>query len=132
MTKTVLIVEDNELNMKLFHDLLMARGYAVLQAVDGISGLEMAQEHRQNLILLDSQLPGLNGLDLIQRLKKDAHLQSIPTIAVTACAMNGNEESCLRSGFDAYPSKPISVPLFLETVEGCIQSSDSVRCAASV
>ena len=124
--QVVLVIEDNPANMKLFHDLLLSRGYAVLEAVDGIAGFRMAQEHHPNLILLDIQLPGLNGLDLIQRLKEDAELQSIPVIAVTACAMKGDEEACLRGGFNAYISKPISVSHFLETVEGFLKLRDNV------
>ena len=115
--QVILVVEDNTTNMVLFRDLLRSRGYTVLQAMDGNIGLQMAQEHRPNLILLDIALPGLNGLEVIGRLKEDENLQSIPVIAVTALAMKGDEETCLSKGFDAYISKPISIHEVLQTVE---------------
>lgn len=125
-TQSILIIEDNATNMRLVHDLLKGCGYAVLQATDGTLGLQMAQEHRPSLILLDIALPGLNGLDVIRRLKKDEDLRSIPVIAVTACAMNGDEETCMRSGFDAYVSKPISIPDLLETVKRFLAPIENV------
>lgn len=119
--QVVLVVEDNETNLKLARELLKSRGYMVLEAMDGMAGLEMAREHRPNLILLDIQLPGISGLDVISRLKEDENLQSIPVIAMTACAMMGDRETCLSNGFDAYLSKPISVRDVLQTVEHLIQ-----------
>ncbi|MDX2318386.1 MAG: response regulator [Hyphomicrobiaceae bacterium] len=116
MTKTVLIVEDNDLNMKLFHDLLDAHGYKTLQTRNGIEALELAREHYPNLILRDIQLPEVSGLEVIKWLKEDDHLREIPVIAVTAFAMKGDEERIRQGGCEAYISKPISVTTFLDTV----------------
>ena len=115
-TKTVLIVEDNELNMKLFHDLLDAHGYNILQTKDGMEALDIAREHHPDLILMDIQLPEVSGLVVTKWLKEDDELQSIPVIAVTAFAMKGDEERILQGGCEGYISKPISVPHFLETI----------------
>ncbi|MFO1186812.1 MAG: response regulator [Alphaproteobacteria bacterium] len=114
--KTVLIVEDNELNMKLFHDLLDAHGYKTLQTRDGMEALEIAREHRPDLILMDIQLPEVSGLEVTKWLKEDDELASIPVIAVTAFAMKGDEEKIREGGCEAYIAKPISVGQFLETV----------------
>ena len=114
--KKVLIVEDNELNMKLFHDLLEAQGYEVIGTPDGLAALDLAREHRPDLVLMDIQLPEVSGIDVIKWLKEDEALRAIPVIAVTAFAMKGDEEKIRESGCEAYMSKPISVPLFLETV----------------
>jgi two-component system, cell cycle response regulator DivK len=116
MTKTVLIVEDNELNMKLFNDLLEAHGYRTVQTRDGKEALPLAREHRPDLILMDIQLPEVSGLQVTQWLKEDATLRDIPVIAVTAFAMKGDEEKIRQGGCEAYLSKPISVAKFLETV----------------
>ena len=115
-TKTVLIVEDNELNMKLFHDLLDAHGYNILQTKDGMEALDIAREHHPDLILMDIQLPEVSGLVVTKWLKEDDDLASIPVIAVTAFAMKGDEERILQGGCEGYISKPISVPHFLETI----------------
>ena len=117
MAKTVLIVEDNELNMKLFNDLLEARGYHVLQTRSGHAVLSLAREHRPHLILMDIQLPEISGLDVARWLKDDDDLKSIPIIAITAFAMKGDEERIRLGGCDGYLSKPISIPKFLETVQ---------------
>ncbi len=116
MSKTVLIVEDNELNMKLFHDLLEAHGYETLQTRTGIEALELAREHRPDLILMDIQLPEVSGLEVTKWIKEDADIADIPVIAVTAFAMKGDEERIRQGGCEAYISKPISVVRFLETV----------------
>ena len=116
MSKTVLIVEDNELNMKLFHDLLDAQGYETLQTREGLQALALAREHRPDLILMDIQLPEISGLEVTKWLKEDADLAWIPVVAVTAFAMKGDEERIREGGCEAYLSKPISVSLFLETV----------------
>jgi two-component system, cell cycle response regulator DivK len=116
MTKTILIVEDNELNMKLFHDLLDAHGYRILQTKDGMEALDIAREHHPDLILMDIQLPEVSGLEVTKWLKEDASLRSIPVVAVTAFAMKGDEEVIRQGGCEAYISKPISVTSFLETV----------------
>ena len=116
MVKTVLIVEDNELNMKLFHDVLDAHGYATLQTRTGLEALSLARKHRPDLILMDIQLPEVSGLDVTKWLKEDDSLRDIPVVAVTAFAMKGDEERIRQGGCEAYISKPISVPMFLGTV----------------
>ena len=116
MAKTVLIVEDNELNMKLFNDLLEASGYRTLQTRNGFEAIELARKHRPDLILMDIQLPEVSGLDVTRWIKEDDELKSIPIIAVTAFAMKGDEERIRAGGCEAYISKPISVTKFLETV----------------
>ncbi len=116
MTKTVLIVEDNELNMKLFHDLLEAQGYETLETREGLQALSLARQHRPDLILMDIQLPEISGLEVTKWLKEDDELAKIPVIAVTAFAMKGDEERIREGGCEAYLSKPISVGLFLSTV----------------
>jgi two-component system cell cycle response regulator DivK len=115
--KRVLIVEDNELNMKLFNDLLEAHGYFTLKTKDGIEALQMAREHRPDLILMDIQLPEVSGLEVTKWIKEDESLRSIPVIAVTAFAMKGDEEKIREGGCEAYIAKPISVVSFLRTVE---------------
>ena len=114
--KTVLIVEDNELNAKLFHDLLDAYGYKTLQTKSGAEALKLAREHKPNLILMDIQLPEVSGLEVTRWLKDDDELRSIPVVAVTAFAMKGDEERIKQGGCEAYLSKPISIMTFLETV----------------
>src|SRR6266480_6439401 len=115
--KRVLIVEDNELNMKLFNDLLEAHGYFTLQTKDGVEALRMARTHRPDLILMDIQLPEVSGLEVTKWLKEDDDLRSIPIIAVTAFAMKGDEQKIRDGGCEAYIAKPISVASFLRTVE---------------
>lgn len=116
MSKTILIVEDNELNMKLFNDLLEAHGYITVGTRNGIEAMELARKHRPDLILMDIQLPEVSGLDVTRALKADPELKMIPVIAVTAFAMKGDEERIREGGCEAYLSKPISVGKFLETV----------------
>jgi two-component system cell cycle response regulator DivK len=113
MTKTVLIVEDNELNMKLFHDLLEAHGYQTVGTRNGIDAMDLARQH---LILMDIQLPEVSGLEVTKWLKDDAELKAIPVVAVTAFAMKGDEERIRAGGCEAYLSKPISVGKFIETI----------------
>lgn len=117
MPKTVLIVEDNELNIKLFNDLLEAHGYATLQTKDGIEAMKMARKHRPDLILMDIQLPEVSGLEVTKWLKEDPDLRSIPVVAVTAFAMKGDEDKIRQGGCEAYIAKPISVAKFLETIQ---------------
>jgi two-component system cell cycle response regulator DivK len=114
--RSVLIVEDNELNMKLFHDLLVAHGYRTIQTRNGLEALDLARAHRPDLILMDIQLPEVSGLEVTKWLKDDDELRDIPVIAVTAFAMKGDEERIRSGGCEAYISKPISVMTFLETV----------------
>ncbi|OGN49427.1 MAG: two-component system response regulator [Caulobacterales bacterium RIFOXYB1_FULL_67_16] len=116
MSKKVLIVEDNELNMKLFHDLLDSQGYETLQTREGLQALALARSHHPDLILMDIQLPEISGLEVTKWLKDDEELKSIPVIAVTAFAMKGDEERIRQGGCEAYISKPISVMHFLDTI----------------
>jgi two-component system, cell cycle response regulator DivK len=115
--KKVLIVEDNDLNMKLFNDLLVAHGYVTLQTKDGVEALALARQHHPDLILMDIQLPEVSGLQVTQWIKQDDDLRKIPIIAVTAFAMKGDAERMRDGGCEAYIAKPISVTSFLQTVE---------------
>lgn len=116
MSKTVLIVEDNELNMKLFNDLLEAHGYATIQTRDGMDALRIARENRPDLIIMDIQLPEVSGLEVTKWLKEDKELNEIPVIAVTAFAMKGDEEKIRQGGCQDYIAKPISVENFMSTI----------------
>src|ERR1700712_667034 len=120
MAKTVLIVEDNELNMKLFNDLLESRGCLIIQTRSGVEAVELTRKHRPDLILMDIQLPEVSGLQVTQWIKADPSLRHIPVIAITAFAMKGDEEKIRQGGCEAYLSKPISVVKFLETVRNFI------------
>ncbi len=116
MGKTVLIVEDNELNMKLFRDLLEAHGYNTVGTSNGIDALDLVRSVRPDLILMDIQLPQVSGLEVTRWIKEDSELRTIPVVAVTAFAMKGDEERIRQGGCEAYLSKPISVGKFIETV----------------
>lgn len=116
MAKTILIVEDNDLNMKLFNDLLQAHGYGTVQTKDGRTALDLARQHKPDLILMDIQLPEISGLEITRMLKADDSLKHIPVIAVTAFAMKGDEEKIREGGCNGYIAKPISVPNFLQTI----------------
>ena len=117
MKNRVLIVEDNELNMKLFADILGAHGYVVFKTNDGRKVLDMARENKPDLILMDIQLPEVSGLDVTQWLKADAELKHIPVVAVTAFAMKGDEEKIRQGGCEGYIPKPISITDFMNVVE---------------
>ena len=117
MPKTILIVEDNELNLKLFQDLLEAHGFETLQTKDGREALKMALEHLPDLIIMDIQLPEVSGLEVTSWIKNDDKIKHIPIIAVTAFAMKGDEEKMREGGCEAYIAKPISVTKFIETVK---------------
>jgi len=123
MTKTVLIVEDNELNMKLFADLLEAEGYRVLRSGEGVAGFQIARQERPDLIVMDIQLPAISGLEVTGWLKEDLELAHIPVVAVTAYAMKGDEARMLEGGCEAYLAKPISVASFLDTIRRLIDRS---------
>lgn len=116
MPKTILIVEDNDLNMKLFNDLLQANGYNTVQTKSGKEALQLTRDHRPDLILMDIQLPEISGLEVTKRLKADDELKDIPIVAVTAFAMKGDEEKIRDGGCEGYIAKPISVSNFLETI----------------
>jgi two-component system cell cycle response regulator DivK len=117
MTKTVMIVEDNELNMKLFRDLIEAHGYRTVQTRSGLTAMDLARESQPDLILMDIQLPEISGLEVTKLLKADPDLRRIPVIAVTAFAMKGDEERIRQGGCEAYISKPIAVTKFIETIK---------------
>ena len=121
MGKTVLIVEDNELNMKLFRDLLEAHGYQTVGTRNGIEAVGLARQHRPDLILMDIQLPEVSGIEVTKWLKEDDELRAIPVIAVTAFAMKGDEQKIREGGCEAYISKPISVVSFLQTIDGFLK-----------
>lgn len=116
MSKTILIVEDNELNMKLFHDVLEAHGHRIIMSYEGTGIPEIARKESPDLILMDIQLPEVSGLDVIKWLKSDEILCKIPIIAITAFAMKGDEERIRGSGCEDYISKPISIGSFISTV----------------
>ncbi|SRR5260221_8373299 len=115
--KRILVVEDNELNMRLWNDILEAQGYALLKTALGLEAVVIARESRPDLILLDIQLPDLSGFDVAQRLKADAVTRSIPIVAVTAFARREDKKRALESGCDGYISKPVSIIEFLQKIE---------------
>jgi CheY-like chemotaxis protein len=117
MTKTVLVVEDNERGMKLVRTLLELRGYEVLQARTAQDGLDLAVEQVPALVLMDIQLPDMPGTDLLARLRADRLTRHIPVIALTALAMNGDRERLLGHGFNGYLSKPLDVRTFVDSLE---------------
>jgi len=113
----VLVVEDNEKNMKLFRDVLQASGYRPLEATNAERALEVAVAHEPSLVLMDIQLPGIDGVAALGRLRADERTASIPVVALTAQAMQGDRERFLDAGFDGYISKPVNVLEFVETVK---------------
>lgn len=121
--KKVLIVEDNELNMKLFHDLLEAHGIGTIKTREGTNVLDLARTHHPDLILMDIQLPEVSGLEVTRWLKNDVELKHIPVIAVTAFAMKGDEQKIREGGCEDYISKPISVTRFLEVIDSYLQKT---------
>lgn len=132
MKKRVLIVEDNELNLKLFKDLLETHGFDVVDTRDGVEAFDLARRSNPDLILMDIQLHGISGFDIIKRLKKDEEMKSIPIIAVTAFAMKDDEEKILQSGCEAYISKPISIGPFLETINSFLEEEKAGNGTAKV
>jgi len=117
----VLVVEDNEKNMKLFRDVLQASGYRLLEATTGERAMALAAEHQPNLVLMDIQLPDIDGVEALGRLRADARTASIPVVALTAQAMHGDRERFLDAGFDAYISKPVDVVEFVKTVKAALR-----------
>jgi len=115
--RQVLVVEDNEKNMKLLRDVLRATGYTTLGATTGEDAVELAQSHEPALVLMDVQLPGIDGLEALRRLRQDELTASIPVLAVTAQAMSGDRERFLEAGFDGYLSKPIDVAELIQVVQ---------------
>ena len=113
----VLVVEDNEKNMKLFRDVLLVSGYRTLEAVTGIQAVELATTHSPDLVLMDIQLPEIGGVDALGRLRADERTAGVPVVALTAQAMEGDRERFLAAGFDGYLSKPVNVADLLATVK---------------
>jgi two-component system cell cycle response regulator DivK len=113
----VLVVEDNERNMKLFRDVLQATGYRTLEATSGEEALALAREHRPDLVLMDIQLPDIDGVEVLGRLRADERTAGLPVLALTAQAMHGDRERFLEAGFDGYVSKPVNVAELLATVK---------------
>jgi len=105
----ILVVEDNEKNMKLFRDVLTATGYRTLEAATGMHAVELAAEHKPQLVLMDIQLPDIDGVEALARLRADDRTASIPVLALTAQAMHGDRERFLEAGFDGYLSKPVNI-----------------------
>jgi two-component system cell cycle response regulator DivK len=123
--KKILIVEDNELNLKLFRDLLEAHGYETIETKEGLEALTLARNTQPDLILMDIQLPEISGLEVTRRIKQDSHISNIPVVAVTAFAMKDDEEKILSAGCEAYISKPISISHFLETIRRFLEGGEA-------
>jgi two-component system cell cycle response regulator DivK len=113
----ILVVEDNEKNMKLFRDVLHASGYRTLEAATGERAVELVFEHRPDLVLMDIQLPDIDGVEALARLRADERFSSVPVLALTAQAMEGDRERFLAAGFDGYLSKPVNIAEFVATVK---------------
>lgn len=126
-TKTVLIVEDNDLNRKLFHDLLETRGYNIIETAEGMEAIGLAERHRPDLIIMDIQLAEVSGIEVTKWLKENDDLKSIPVVAVTAFAMKGDQERILTAGFEAYIAKPITVKSFLATIARLLGEGPALR-----
>ncbi|MEJ7668435.1 MAG: response regulator [Casimicrobiaceae bacterium] len=116
----ILIVEDNEKNMKLVRDVLQVKGYSTVEASTAEEGIKLTAEHKFDLILMDIQLPGMNGIDALHLLRADAATAAIPVIAVTASVMQQDKKQIMEAGFDAYIGKPINLKEFLDTVQRVI------------
>ncbi len=118
--KKILIVEDNEQGMELFHDILAAKGYHVIEARDGETGVELAKKEKPDLIIMDIQLPGMDGLTATKLIREDPTMNNVCIIAVTAHAMKGDEENFIKAGCSAYIPKPIVIKDFLARVAICM------------
>ena len=113
----ILIVEDNEMNMRLFSDLLKTKKHDVTECLEGTEALELAKSIRPDLILMDIQMPKISGLAVTAQIRETPEIANTKIVAISAFAMKGDEEKILASGCDAYISKPISIPLFFKTIE---------------
>src|SRR3954471_20032459 len=120
---TVLIVEDNEKNMKLARDILNAKGYRTLEAVTGEDGVKLAKEEKPDLVLMDIQLPGINGIEAFRQIRADANTARIPVVALTASVTPTDRSAITAAGFDAFIGKPINLKEFLETVKRVIEGA---------
>jgi len=120
---TVLIVEDNEKNMKLVRDVLQAKGYGTLEAVSGEAAVQLAGQHQPDLVLMDIQLPGISGIEAFKRLRADAKTARIPVAALTASVTSADRSAIKEAGFDAFISKPINLKEFLDTVKRLVPAA---------
>jgi two-component system cell cycle response regulator DivK len=127
----VLIVEDNDKNLKLVRDVLQVKGYATLEATSAEDGIRMAHEQRPDLVLMDIQLPGMNGIDALRVLRADPSTAAIPVIAVTASVMQQDRKMITDAGFDAYVGKPINLREFLDAVKGALERAADGSARAS-
>jgi two-component system cell cycle response regulator DivK len=125
--KTILIVEDNEKNMKLVRDILRHKGYQTIEAQTGGDGVRLARERRPDLILMDIQLPDIDGIEALRRIRADAALDVVPVVAVSASVMPEDKQKIVTSGFDAFVSKPINLKQFVETVERFVNDGRTAR-----
>jgi len=125
--KTILIVEDNEKNMKLVRDILRHNGHATLEAQTGGDGVRMASEKRPDLVLMDIQLPDIDGIEALRRLREDRALDAVPVIAVSASVMPDDQQKIVTSGFDAFVTKPINLKQFLDTVKRFLTHGRAAR-----
>ena len=116
MTKRILVVEDQEDNRRIIRDLLMSAGYELIEAVDGEAGVRLAKEQRPDLILMDIQLPGIDGYEATRRIKQNPELRHIPIIVVTSYALSGDDQKAMAAGSDAYMAKPFSPRQLLATI----------------
>ena len=131
MGQKILIVEDNELNLKLFCDLLRAHGFEVEPVRDGREALERARAFGPDLVIMDIQMPHVSGLELIEQMKTAEALQAVPVLAVTAYAAKGDEERIRDAGAEGYVSKPISVVKFVEAVRALLKERELMPRVAS-
>ena len=122
MKNTILVIEDNELNMELFRDLLKVGNYRVLEAVDAETGISLAREHHPDLILMDIQLPGMDGLSACRIIKEDVELAAVPIVVLTSHAMSGDEEKARAAGCSSYLTKPIDTRSFLKEIDQNLKS----------
>ena len=122
MKNTILVIEDNELNMELLRDLLKIGKYRVLEAVDAETGISLAREHHPDLILMDIQLPGMDGLSACRIIKKDVKLADVPIVVLTSHAMSGDEEKARAAGCSSYLTKPIDTRRFLKEIDQNLKS----------
>jgi two-component system, cell cycle response regulator DivK len=118
---TVLIIEDNDKNMKLARDVLQAKGYQTLEAITGEDGVKLAKERKPDLVLMDIQLPGINGIEAFRQIRADANTSRIPVVALTASVTPTDRSAIAAAGFDAFISKPISLKEFLDTVKRLVE-----------
>ena len=125
--KKILIVEDNEKNMKLVRDILRHQGHATLEAVNGLDGVRLAEQERPDLVLMDIQLPDIDGIEALGRIRKDTSLDAIPVLAVSASVMPDDQQKIISSGFDAFITKPINLKQFVETVQRFLQNGRGKR-----